>query len=100
MFFWYLFDIYKIYLISRPMKNLLLFKVVIVFAILLFFENTLAQTQRILNSDTLIYQNDSWNYKNYGSGLMVFDSTLMIVKFNEDINRDVIIAFLQSNNIE
>lgn len=82
------------------MKNLIFFRMLIVFAILLFADNALSQSQRILNTDTLIYQNNTWNYKRNGSGLLTFDSTMMIVRFNEDVNRDVIIAFLRNNNIE
>ncbi len=37
------------------MKNLIFLRMLIVFAILLFADNALSQSQRILNTDTLIY---------------------------------------------
>ncbi len=82
------------------MKNYSTLKLLSVAIFLLLSDLAFSQSQRILNTDTLVYQSNKWNYKNHGSGLLAFDSTLIIVKFNNNINRDNIIAFLQNNNIE
>lgn len=69
-------------------------------AILLFISDfAFSQSQRILNTDTLVFMGNKWNYKTNGSNLMEIDSSVIIVKFNSNVSRVNIISFLQSNHI-
>jgi hypothetical protein len=78
------------------MKKLKLFLLLIA---LISIKSTYAQQNRIFNSDTIFYVNNNWNTK-IGNTLVPFDSTYVILQFNEELNRDNIISYLQNHQIE
>ncbi len=61
--------------------------------------SSFAQLNRVFNSDTIFYFGSKWNTK-IGNQLIPFDSTIVIVKFNDEENLDNIINYLQVHQIE
>lgn len=74
-------------------------KLLLLFIVIISIKSAFAQQNRLFNSDTIFYSGNKWNTKIYNQ-LIPFDSTLLIVKFNEESNQDNIINYLQSHQIE
>lgn len=81
------------------MKIKIKFRLLITAILILISNLAISQSQRILNTDTLVFLGNKWNYKTNGSNLIEIDSSVIIIKFNSNVSRDNIISFLQSNNV-
>jgi subtilisin family serine protease len=57
-----------------------------------------AQFNRTFNQDSIFYKNNAWNIK-IDTSFIPFDSTSVILKFSSNVNRDVIINYLQLKNL-
>lgn len=57
-----------------------------------------AQFNRTFNQDSIYYKNNAWNIK-IDTSFIPFDSTSVILKFSSNVNRDIIINYLQLKNL-